>query len=235
MPGQNRNETFVLKHRLTGAAILIGFAVVVLPLLLGGPGDGGDEGPGGASGDSDTQVFHSNITPIGGATPPRVSKPDTDVAGASALPSGAGQAQADEPPTDEPPAEEPRATSAQPGDQGEDETEDQAAAEEARNQSAAPEQTASASGEAAAGESGKRVERGWIVQVGTFRNPDNVDKLVAKLQESGFESSTTEVETSQGSATRVWVGPFETRVEAARTKTRVKQRTGSEGLIVAYP
>lgn len=79
------------------------------------------------------------------------------------------------------------------------------------------------------------MERGWIVQVGTFTKSGNVEKLVAELEEIGFKPSTTDVSTSSGDATRVWVGPFETRVEAARVKTRLTQRTGSEGLIVAYP
>jgi cell division septation protein DedD len=58
---------------------------------------------------------------------------------------------------------------------------------------------------------------------------------VAELEKGGFGPSTSAVETSSGSATRVWVGPYETRVEAARMKTRVTQQTGSEALIVAYP
>ncbi|HSH41552.1 MAG TPA: SPOR domain-containing protein, partial [Arenicellales bacterium] len=81
----------------------------------------------------------------------------------------------------------------------------------------------------------RQVERGWIVQVGTFRKSSNAEKLMSDLKSSGFGPSTTDVETSAGPATRVWVGPFETRVEAARVKNRVAQKIGSEPLIVAYP
>jgi len=202
MRGQNQSETFVLKHRLTGAAVLIGFAVVVLPMLLGGPDEASQNPPErdlSRAADEQDNVFRSKITPIGGDTPAvqAVSEPDGE-------------------PNDTRPAEDPD----EPLDDSDTAT-------------AAGDDTAA--DDAPATESAPVIDRGWIVQVGTFKNSDNVEKLVAKLQGDGFRASTTDVETSAGWATRVWVGPFETRVEAARNKTRVKQRTGSEGLIVAYP
>jgi DedD protein len=222
MPGQERNEPFVLKHRLTGAAILIAFAVLVLPLLLGGP-DGGDQQ--GAGDDTDTTVFHSSITPIGGATPTAQQRAaageaagadDERVDGATPAVSTAAKAE-DETRT----ASVDRENPPQPGDK--------AATDKSTTQSTGD------AGQSTGSAGTKTVERGWIVQVGVFKNPDNVKKLVAKLADGGIESSTSDVETSEGDATRVFVGPFETRVEAARSNVRVKQRTGSEGLIVAYP
>lgn len=223
MRAKNRGETFVLKHRLTGAAVLIGFAVIVLPMLLGGPENGGnrrnDEPVRSAS---SNQVFQSSIKPIGGEVPrdrPRPGDPAEDPAGPDSPSSGedaGGQWKVTAAPDDQP--DGPAAGGAEGGEG-----------------TGAAQQTASAAVQETRGEEPGGVERGWIVQVGTFRNPDNVNKLVDKLENGGFESSTTEVETAEGMATRVWVGPFATRVEAARTKTRVKQRTGSEWLIVAYP
>lgn len=230
MPGEKQGTTFDLKHRLTGAAILIGFAVIVLPLLLGGPEDASVGGGDTAGAEPDTRVFRSNITPIGGPTPPVQEQEPAEMESAEAPP-----------PVDED-AAQPEAT-AEAGTQEEDAQVASAPSEPA----AEPESADQATGRESTGETdsegggepsvapAETVERGWIVQVGTFRNSDNVEKLVAELQNNGFGTSTTDVETTEGSATRVWVGPYETRVEAARIKTRVKQRVGSEGLIVAYP
>jgi len=230
MSGKDRNEPFVLKHRLTGAAILIAFAVIVLPLLLGGPDSGDDQG-GDAGTGMDTTIFHSNITPIGGATPTAQQRNRA----------GDGQGEADSgAPTGTPAAasDDGMQTAAVDGDAGSLSDSSDAASKDAsgsQSDSRSAAQSAGDAGESKNQTKTKTVDRGWIVQVGVFKNPDNVKKLVAKLADGGIESSTTDVKTSEGDATRVYVGPFETRVEAARTKVRVKQRTGSEGLIVAYP
>ncbi|MGA8261777.1 MAG: SPOR domain-containing protein [Arenicellales bacterium] len=231
MPGRNRNEAFVLKHRLTGAAVLIGFAVIVLPLLLGAPGDGGGDQAPGAPADSDTTVFHSNITPIGGATPnarlQSATQGDDNTAKAADGQTSTGKEQETRTASAEdttPPATK-TATAKDDSSDAESKPDDKAGSRSGEKTQGSP----------AAGTHAKSVERGWIVQVGVFKNPDNVKKLVAKLQGSGIDSSTTGVDTSEGQATRVWVGPFETRVEAARTQVRIKRHTGSEGLIVAYP
>jgi DedD protein len=222
MPGQDERGTFVLKHRLTGAAILIAFAVMVLPMLLGGPEDPyRDQAGGDTGGDSDTKVFRSNITPIGGATPTVQDRQDTEETAQSrpeSPPPASGDGEASEP---------VQSAGSGEADGGQDkeasETDDVASEVAARDDKKEDQKQ----------EGG--VSRGWIVQVGTFKNQENVKSIVDRLEKGGFESSTTEVDTSEGPATRVWVGPYETRVEAARIKTRVKQKTGSEGLIVAYP
>lgn len=225
MPGQNRNEPFVLKHRLTGAAILIAFAVIVLPLLLGVP-DSDNQGPAGPGDDTDTTVFHSSITPIGGATP--AARMRKDGAAGKGEESAAGSTEKEAPEA---------AVATDSGSQPRSGEVASAADASAQAQSKPPpaEQSSSDAGQSGEQAKAKTVDRGWIVQVGVFKNPDNVKKLVAKLAKGGIDSSTQAAKTSEGDATRVFVGPFETRVEAARTKVRVKQRTGTEGLIVAYP
>lgn len=234
MPAPKQGEAFVLKHRLAGAGVLIAFAVVVLPLLLGAPreeANGRDAEPA-ASREPDTKVFRSNITPIGGATPSAEARnqpdlkrtvgellnPDTPPDGGStdgAQASAAGN-EADR--------SQQAARADEPGEAADAET--QTASRSEDSGSTAPADPATAPSE---------IERGWIVQVGTFAKADNAQKLVADLENGGFGASTTDVETANGSATRVWIGPYGTRVEAARAKTRVSQRTGSEALIVAYP
>lgn len=235
MPAPKQGEAFVLKHRLAGAGVLIAFAVIVLPLLLGGPreeANGRDAEPA-ASREPDTKVFRSNITPIGGATPGAEARNQPD------LERTVGELLNPDTPPDGGPTERAQAGAA------ENEADRSAQAARSDEPDGAADgvatQTASRSddGGAAAPEepaaTPSEIERGWIVQVGTFAKTGNARKLVDDLENGGFGASTTEVETANGSATRVWIGPYGTRVEAARAKTRVSQRTGSEALIVAYP
>jgi len=230
MPAKKQGDTFVLKHRLAGAAVLIGFAVIVLPLLLGGPQEqpaGGSDG-GAASGESgaETKVFRSNITPIGGATP-SVQSSDSELEQTVGELLDPGDAAGSEPQAADAGVDEETATDAPAETSEPEESSDDgrvASSDQADDDSETGEQRS-------AGE----VDRGWIVQVGTFRKRSNVEKLVADLENNGYKTSTAEVQTSGGSATRVWVGPYGTRVEAARIKNRVVEHTGGEGLIVAYP
>lgn len=82
-----------------------------------------------------------------------------------------------------------------------------------------------------------KIDVGWVVQVGVFTDKDGASKVVEDLQIKGFKPSITIVDTNRGKATgsRVWLGPFAQRVDAAKTKTRLTERTGEPGFIRAYP
>lgn len=91
---------------------------------------------------------------------------------------------------------------------------------------------------ALAAESGNvDVDVGWVVQVGVFTDKNGAEKVVKDLKTKGFKPSTSIVDTNRGKATgtRVWLGPFAQRVDAAKTKTRLTDRTGEPGFIRAYP
>jgi len=81
------------------------------------------------------------------------------------------------------------------------------------------------------------VDVGWVVQVGVFTDKAGASKVVNDLSSKGFKASTTIVDTNRGkgTGTRVWLGPFAQRVEAAKTKARLTERTGEPGFIRAYP
>lgn len=199
---------FDLKKRLVGAFVLIGFGVVILPALLGGNGPQFGEDETAVTPRLDSKVFVSKITPIGGATPQLTPAP----AQAQSAPQGAKATAADPPATPEPTAKAEVAAVKQPKPKPEPKPE------------SVPAPTTEAK------------EPGWVVRVGTFARPDNVERVVKRLQQAGFEPSTTKVKTQKGSVTRVWIGPYGKRVEAARMRTRVQQVTGGEkGYIAAYP
>ena len=81
------------------------------------------------------------------------------------------------------------------------------------------------------------IDVGWAVQVGVFTDKLGAANVVADLRTKGFQPSTTIVDTNRGPATgtRIWLGPYAQRVEAAKAKTQLTQKTGEAGFIRAYP
>lgn len=81
----------------------------------------------------------------------------------------------------------------------------------------------------------KIIERGWVVRVGVFTDVENVKEVLVDLKEKGFAPDTESIDISVGKATRIWIGPYEQRVEAARARTRLEQQIGLLGTINAFP
>ena len=197
---------FDLKKRLVGAFILIGFGIVVLPALLGGNDpEVGDEQMQ-LTPSLESKVFVSKITPIGGATPKPLAKKPTS--------------EQDEPVELKVPESEAvtpvESQVSKVETQSKPKQESQAAPEPKQEKKANP-------------------EPGWVVRVGTFAKADNTERVVERLRQAGFDPSTTKVKTDKGSVTRIWIGPYAQRVEAARMRSRVKQVTGGDAFIAAYP
>jgi len=203
---------FVLKHRLVGAVILIGFGVLVLPWVLGGSDSESAQvkqqttAVAKEANDGGTKVFVSRITPIGGATPPILTeeKPVTPVAEAA---------------PENPPVETPAPAASKPSE---------AAPAPAKEKAKQPIKVQTAKAE-------PELRRGWVVRIGTFSKIDNAKRVMATLSSKGFKPKSGKIETKTGVATRVWVGPYAKRVDAARIRVRIEQVTGEKGLITPYP
>ena len=206
MANSTPESEFDLKKRLVGAFILIGFGIVVLPALLGGDDPKVSDEQTQPTPSLESKVFVSKITPIGGATPkPLAKEPQSDQ---------------DEPVESKAPEPQP-ATSA----------ELQVSKVETQPE---PKQKSQATPEPKQ-EKKANAEPGWVVRVGTFAKADNTKRVMERLRQAGFDPSTTKVKTDKGSVTRVWIGPYAQRVEAARMRNRVKQVTGGDAFIAAYP
>ncbi len=218
--------------------------IVVLPMVLGGPGfldEGAEESTDPPA--PDTKVFISKITPIAGATPsvqpasvpdpapPAVPPAPARKSDTAAPPPARKSATAPPPParksgTAPPPPARKSGTAAPPPAR----TAPKLAAARAVGK------TASDTAKTVAKDvSDSVIERGWIVRIGTYSNPHNVTELIKTLRQQGFEPSSANIQTAKGTATRVWVGPFAQRVEAARVRGRIQQSIGEKGLIAAYP
>ncbi len=208
---------FELKHRVAGALILVALAVLVLPAVLDGSSDG-EEAVRHSVGrpDVDTpSVFVSRVQPLGKTT----TVHEDPVKATPRSPSGSTPAKVAT-------ATEvvPQPSAAIPSPRVDDAPAAATAASPPTDRAAA----ASTSDEPA-------IERGWMVQVGVFSKMENADRLLVLLRDAGFDARANEIKTDSGNATRVWVGPFEDRVSAARVRSDIEASVGEKGFIATYP
>lgn len=80
--------------------------------------------------------------------------------------------------------------------------------------------------------SGKK-RKGWVVQVGTFSNNDNVERLRQRLKESGFLVSLEDVALKGRKAVRVRVGPFRQKHVAMKAQSKIHKEIGLKGVVLA--
>ncbi len=71
----------------------------------------------------------------------------------------------------------------------------------------------------------------WLVQLGSFGNPDNAVRLRNSVQEKGYDSHIQEVVRGDTTLTRVFSGPFAEKTEAERAKKRLDAEFGVNGLV----
>lgn len=231
---------FELKHRILGAIILVSVAVIAIPMILGDPKASAPAPYPEAQSNTgeESGVFVSKITPIADDLEPAAATPATQKPQADPSPDPQTlRALVKESEATSESAELPQETSdPQPADVS---TTAAAAPQppQPKEQDSKIEQKASAEATPAAETQtvASVDKRGWIVRIGTFSKRDNAKQISALLQQKGFEPVSGQVETENGPATRVWVGPFSARVEAARVQARIEDATGEKGLITAYP
>ncbi len=76
---------------------------------------------------------------------------------------------------------------------------------------------------------------GWVVQVGSFSNADNAQRLKEKLRGAGFPAF-IERRPGEGSTRyKVWVGPVEGRDTADTLRSKLGERMSLSGLVLSYP
>lgn len=217
---------YELKHRLTGAVILVVAAVLVIPLLLSQPVPDGS----GVRSDStgDDSVFRSRIVPLDiGGTEPAAGQGGGDLAVANledqqpALldlteSTADGQADASEGTGPEP-------------DQAAPDTPSRPALVMTRIPDSVGTQDSETAKPTAAAKT--PVEGGWFVRVGTFSDKSNADRMSKRLTDNGYEPRMTSVSTGQGKSTRVSLGPFGEREKADEISNRLKSLVGEKGYV----
>lgn len=74
---------------------------------------------------------------------------------------------------------------------------------------------------------------GWVVQLGTFANKKNVERMRSQLSSRGYKVNTETVQLSSGPATRVRVGPFGRKTQAETMRKRIESELGLKGSVLA--
>ncbi len=74
----------------------------------------------------------------------------------------------------------------------------------------------------------------WAVQLGSFSDKDNAEKLAADLRKQGYAAFLSEVATDSGQLHRVRIGPQKDRESAEAMASRLL-RVGHKGQVVPHP
>jgi len=78
------------------------------------------------------------------------------------------------------------------------------------------------------------VESAWTIQLGAFRNAENINTLLKQLQKAGFQAHTVPREVTDGVLTRVFVGPDVSQKRLKEQLPRLKKLTQLDGKILPF-
>jgi DedD protein len=201
-----------LKERIIGAAVLVLFVVLVVPVFLDGPPSDAEIVserlllPGQDGQKTQTVVLDRDRTDPVPATR-ETPKP------AAAQPAVKAEVKA-EPKAEPKPEPKPAATPAQP-----------LKSATQRDEPAAP-PTAAPTRVSSTGM--------WAVQLGSFSNKDNADRLAAELRKQGYAAFLSQLKTESGQLHRVRIGPQKDRDSAEEMAGRLL-KVGHKGQVVPHP
>jgi DedD protein len=205
-----------LKERLIGAAVLVMLAVIFIPMILSD------------SNRTETAITKTNIPqrPEGEAPSHIAPLQESDLK--SAGEEGAAPAQAQEQ-TPAPAPEAKPAPAPKPSPAPEAKTTPPPAP-------ASPAKTAPESKPAATASGQRRELTAWVVQVGSFSGHDNANRLLKKLQGSGYAAFIEHVKQDSETVYRVRVGPEVRRSSAESLKEKLAKELKIKGMLVLqYP
>jgi len=74
----------------------------------------------------------------------------------------------------------------------------------------------------------------WAVQLGSFSNKENAEKLAANLRKQGYAAFLSQLTTENGQLHRVRIGPQKDR-ESAEEMARRLAKVGQKGQVVPHP
>jgi len=203
-----------LKERIIGAAVLVLFVVLVVPIFLDGPPTENDTVservllPGQEAQKTQTVVLDRNRTepvPVANSRTP-VAEPDQDPKPATPKPQKE-TVQEEKAPLVVEKKSEPAPKIAEPKPAPKTEVQKTPAA--------------STTGM-------------WAVQLGSFSSKENADKLAANLRKQGYAAFLSQLATSSGQLHRVRIGPQKDRQSAEAMASRL-MKVGHEGQVVPHP
>lgn len=190
-------------ERISGIVILVALAVILLPWLMSEPEPREDRPEPSFTIERPIEVPRQEVTPP--KQPESINLASTSSSNESDVSSAA--------PVDIEPAPTPTPEPA-PAPEPTPEPEPSPASSASDNDSVVP--AASPQGD-------------WGVQIGSFGNPENVQRLIKELEGEGFSVFTRE---RNADLTAVLVGPFASSAEGERAMALVKERANYQGLLV---
>jgi len=249
-----------LKHRITGAGVLILFGALILPWMLGPPSEAKKDLNDTAqvvvserhstfedevlaelqSTDEDFEepeetVYVSKITPVDGqanAGTPVLVKQNAPAGNESDTASSNSTAsKAAEPTADK------NAKANEPVSVAKHEAKNSSADIVDKKNSKPKADTKLAKTKPSIVSKRPKIDVGWVVQVELLVDKSGAKKLVENLKLKGFEPQTTVVDTNRGknTGTRIWLGPFEQRAEAGKENDKLEAKMGKRGFLRVYP
>lgn len=274
MPTNSNDEPaniaeFNLKHRVTGAAVLLFIGAAVLPWLLGPPSEASKVEPqvervsvtelsaevvaadllvdGASSIDIEETVYISKITPLDANKQSALREAAEKAATISAdvvnlspeKPDSKSAAVLDEGDAAEKAAEEAKLLKQRAAKKAAEQKKREAAAIARSNKEKQDNDAVAAALKAkiAKEKLNSSVDVGWVVQVGLFTEKNRAIAFISELKNKGFDASSNVVDTNRGknTGTRVWLGPFARKSNAANELKRLKAKAGKDGFIRVYP
>lgn len=74
----------------------------------------------------------------------------------------------------------------------------------------------------------------WAVQLGSFSNKENAERLAADLRDQGFAAFLSQLQTDSGQLQRVRIGPQKDKASAEAVAAQLA-KSGHEGRVVTHP
>lgn len=205
---------YQLRHRLVGAIIVVGIAVLVIPLLLSKEDVGAN-----LNSDTTIKTYHTQINL------PTAYDPTADTTPAKTLPT----LTFNEP--SKPATIKITTNTITTKKTPEKKPATQVAAADTTTTKQPPKQDNASKSPSVPTTS----STGWAVRVGTFSESANVDTILALLKRDGFKPNQTPVKTALGdTATRIWVGPYAKKETATKVSTRMKALIGEKGFVTKH-
>ncbi len=193
-----------LKERIIGAAVLVLVVVLVVPVFLDGPPEQG--------------AVVSERVPLPGQSEQETRTVVLDRDRSSPVPANGGSERSAPPPR-------PQPAPAQTAAQSEPEPEPAAASpvQEPAGEDQDPQPAADASSTGM-----------WAVQLGSFGNADNAERLAADLRSEGHAAFLSQVSTSAGQRHRVRIGPQKDRAAAEAVAAKLRE-AGHDVKVLPHP
>ncbi|MFQ6022064.1 MAG: SPOR domain-containing protein [Acidiferrobacterales bacterium] len=232
MARRSDGETdFSAKHRIVGAIIVVSLAVIFLPMILsdkpqqpplGKAASELSEIPEPATETKVLQLPAASLTQVksqsqAAAVTKDTNRPLDTTANMSDKPAGNAAAKQDGAIPSSNPAQANRPL------------------KELAREEVAPKPSASETTQAAAKPVSADTPKGWVVQVGTFSDNTNAERLRDQLRKSGFLVNLEGVKLKGAKAVRVRVGPYRQKHVALKAQSEIEQQVGLKGVVLAYP